>query len=378
MPTAAPRTAGKFRYALAACLGALALSACTTAANVSMAPTPATGARAPQGQPGISASGVRPVAQNQAVLDALTMRLNIRPYHTLAPQQARLQPTFADGAMEVMRQQGRPTAPPPGVSVRDISIQGATGPINAKVYTPDGARGPLPVIVYYHGGGWVLANSQVYDASTRALAREGQAVVLSVDYRLAPEAKFPAQHDDAFAAYRWALANAGRIGGDPRRVAIAGESAGGNLAVATAIAARDAGLQAPLHVLSIYPIAGSDTDTPSYRENANALPLGRALMNWFFFHTARTPADALDPRINLIAANLRGLPPTTIIAAQIDPLRSEGELLANRMRAAGVNVTRREFPRVTHEFFGADAVITEAQAAQRFAGERLRAAFSGR
>lgn len=101
-------------------------------------------------------------------------------------------------------------------------------------------------------------------------------------------------------------------------------------------------------------------------------------MSWFFYHTARTPADALDPRINLVAANLRGLPPTTIIAAQIDPLRSEGELLASRMRVAGVNVTRREFPRVTHEFFGADAVITEAQAAQRFAGERLSAAFAGR
>ena len=338
----------------------------------------AVGARGPEGQPGIPSSGVRPVGQNQAVLDALTKRLNLRPYHTLTPQQARLQPSFADGVMGVMRQQGRPTTPPPGVSVRDISVAGAVGPINAKVYTPDGARGPLPVIVYYHGGGWVLANSQVYDASTRALAREGQAIVVSVDYRLAPEAKFPAQHDDALAAYRWVIGHGGSIGGDPRRIVIAGESAGGNLAVATAIAARDAGLQAPLHILSIYPIAGSDLNTPSYQENSNALPLGRALMAWFFHHTARTPADAADPRINLVAANLRGLAPTTIIAAQIDPLRSEGELLATRMRAAGVNVTRREYSRVTHEFFGADAVIAEAQEAQRFAGERLRAAFAGR
>ncbi len=343
-----------------------------------MGAMPAMGARGPEGQPGIPSSGVRPVAQNQAVLDALTKRLNLRPYHTLTPQQARLQPSFADGVMDVMRQQGRPTTPPPGVSVRDISVPGAAGPINAKVYTPDGARGPLPVIVYYHGGGWVLANSQVYDSSTRALAREGQAVVVSVDYRLAPEAKFPAQHEDALAAYRWVIGNAGSIRGDPRRIVIAGESAGGNLAVATAIAARDAGLQAPLHILSIYPIAGSDLNTPSYQENSNALPLSRGLMAWFFHHTARTPADAADPRINLVAANLRGLAPTTIIAAQIDPLRSEGELLASRMRAAGVDVTRREFPRVTHEFFGADAVITEAQAAQRFAGERLRAAFAGK
>lgn len=259
-----------------------------------------------------------------------------------------------------------------------MSIQGAAGPINAKIYTPDGARGPLPVIVYYHGGGWVVANSQVYDASTRALAREAGAVVVSVDYRLAPEAKFPAQHDDALAAYRWALANAGAIGGDPRRMALAGESAGGNLAVATAIAARDAGLPAPRHILSIYPIAGTDLNTPSYIENANAAPLNRAAMSWFLFHTTRTPADAMDPRINLVTANLRGLAPTTIIAARIDPLRSEGALLTDRMRAAGVDVTRREFPAVTHEFFGGDAVIPAAQAAQRFAGERLRAAFAGR
>lgn len=381
MPFVAPRRA-RPSSVLAISLSALALSACATSANDEMGASPATGARAPQGQPGIPASGVRPVAQNQAVLDALTSPaprgLAIRPYHTLTPQQARLQPTFADGVGKVLEQQGRPTTPPPGVSVRDIRIQGAVGPINAKIYTPDGARGPLPVVVYYHGGGWVLANSQVYDSSTRALAREGQAVVVSVDYRLAPEARFPAQHDDALAAYRWVIGNAGSIGGDPRRLVLAGESAGGNLAVATAIAARDAGLQAPLHILSIYPIAGSDTNTPSYRENSNALPLGRALMSWFFFHTVRSPADATDPRINLVAADLRGLAPTTIIAAQIDPLRSEGVLLADRMRAAGVDVTRREFPGTTHEFFGADAVITEARTAQRFAGERLRAAFANR
>ncbi len=379
MPSAS-RT--RLRPFLAASLSLLTLAACSTASDDGMGSMPAMGASGPQGQPGIPSSGVRPTAQNQAVLDALTMpppgEAALRPYHTLTPQQARLQPSFADGVMRVMRQQGRPTTPPPGVSVRDISVAGAAGAINAKVYTPDGARGPLPVIVYYHGGGWVLANSQVYDASTRALAREGQAIVLSVDYRLAPEAKFPAQHDDALAAYRWAIANAGSIGGDPRRMVLAGESAGGNLAVATAVAARDAGLQAPLHILSIYPIAGSDLNTPSYQENANALPLGRALMAWFFNHTTSTPADAADPRINLVAANLRGLAPTTIIAAQIDPLRSEGALLADRMRAAGVDVTRREFPRVTHEFFGADAVITEAQVAQRFAGERLRATFAAR
>lgn len=372
----AARRSARFRAVILGACGALALSACTTAGDDGMGRmTPSSG---PEGQPGIPYSGVKPVAQNQAVLDAVSKRLMMRPYHTLMPQQARLQPSFADGVKDVLRQQGRSDAPPPGVSVRDISVQGAAGPINAKIYTPDGVRGPLPVIVYYHGGGWVVANSQVYDASTRALSREAKAVVVSVDYRLAPEAKFPAQHDDALAAYRWVIANAGAIGGDPRRIAIAGESAGGNLAVATAIAARDAGLQAPVHILSIYPIAGSDLNTPSYVENANAAPLNRAAMSWFLYHTIRTPADAMDPRINLVAANLKGLAPTTIIAAQIDPLRSEGSMLDDRLRAAGVNVMRREFPGVTHEFFGGDVVIPSAQAAQRFAGERLRAAFAKR
>lgn len=357
---------------LASGMAALAsLAGCSTAGGMDMA------GPAPQGQPGIPFSGAKPVAANQAVLDAL-MAQGLRPYHTLEPEEARRQPSFADGVKAVMQSRGMPAAPPPGVTARDISITGAAGPIHARVYRPDGIQGPLPVIVYFHGGGWVIADSNVYDSSTRALARDGRAVVISVDYRRAPEAKFPAQHDDSIAAYRWALANAASIGGDPRRIALAGESAGGNLAVATAIAARDQGLQMPVHVLSVYPIAGSDLNTPSYQENANAMPLNRAAMAWFLHHTKGRPADLMDPRINLVMANLRGLPPTTIIAAQIDPLRSEGLTLADRMRSAGVEIVRREFPGTTHEFFGADAVIPDAAAAQRFAGERLRAAFGRR
>ncbi len=358
------------RLALLAGAALLAVTGCAPMSRMS-------GASAPQGQPGIPFSGVRADPDNQAVIDAL-MALGLRPYHTLTPQQARQQPSFADGVREVLRRQGRPTAPPLGVSVRDIQVGGAAGNLHARLYMPAGARGSLPVIVYFHGGGWVIADSNVYDASARALAREGQAMVISVDYRRAPEAKFPAQHDDALASYRWALANAQRLGGDPRRMVLAGESAGGNLAVATAMAARDAGIQMPVHVVSVYPIAGSDLNTPSYQENANAMPLNRALMAWFLHHTTGTPADATDPRIDLVAANLRGLPPTTIVAAQIDPLRSEGMMLAERMRAAGVQVERQEFPGATHEFFGADAVIADARAAQQLVGQRLRAALSGR
>lgn len=351
------------------------LALATGAALLAFSPAVAQMSRMPQGQPGIPASGVKPVPANQAVLDALKAK-GARPVHTLEPAEARREPSFADGVKAVLQQQGRPTTPPPGVVATDITVRGAAGPLHARLYKPAAGGRNLPVILYFHGGGWVLASSAVYDSTPRALVRETGAMVISVDYRLAPEAKFPAQHDDALASWRWTLANAAANGGDVRRMAIAGESAGGNLAVATAIAARDAGLPLPRAILSVYPIAGGDLNTPSYQENANAMPLNRAGMAWFLYHTTNTPADATDPRINLVAANLRGLPPVTIVAAQIDPLRSDGQMLADRLRAAGVTVTRREYPGTTHEFFGADAVIPEAAQAQRFAGEQLRAAFA--
>jgi acetyl esterase/lipase len=231
--------------------------------------------------------------------------------------------------------------------------------------------------VYYHGGGWVIADSKVYAPSARALAREAQAIVVSVDYRRAPEAKFPAQHDDALAAYRWVAQNA-RSWVAIRRVSRWRGSAGGNLAVATAMQAVNSGLQKPLHVLSVYPIASNDLASESYRENANAMPLNRALMAWFFHHTLANPAQSADPRINLVAADLRGLPPVTIVAAQIDPLLTEGEQLAARLRQSSVPVERRVFPRVTHEFFGAAPLIPEAVEAQRYAGSRLREALRAR
>lgn len=304
------------------------LGGCTTMTNDMAMDTPAASggypaaSGEPDGQPGIAASGVAPVAANQAVLDALTRDLKLRPYHTLEPQFARQQPTFADGVTRAMTSHGMRMPPPTGYTERAIQVGGATGMLDAKMVTPTGVTGPLPVIVYFHGGGWVIANPEVYAASARALAKEAQAIVVSVDYRNAPEAKFPAQHDDALAAYRWVAANAASLGGDPTRLALAGESAGGNLAVATAMAVRAAGLTQPRHVLSIYPIAGTDLATESYRENANALPLNRALMAWFLHHTLSSPAQATDPRLNLHQADLSGLPPVTVVAAQIDPLKT--------------------------------------------------------
>ena len=199
--------------------------------------------------------------------------------------------------------------------------------------------------------------------------------MISVDYRLAPEHKFPAAHDDALAAYQWALANATSLNGDSLKVALAGEGAGGNLALATAIAARDQRLRAPVHVLAIYPIVGTDTTTASYSRNAFAKPLNRAMMSWFLGHTVRTAADLRDPRLNLVRANLAALPPVTIIAAEIDPLAIEARTLGDLLRLAGVEVERREWQNLTHQFFGMAAVLEGAREALAYTGDRLQASF---
>ncbi|MEJ5990339.1 alpha/beta hydrolase [Ramlibacter sp. PS3R-8] len=312
----------------------------------------------------------------QAVLDAHAA-LNPKPLASLTPEEARRQPTPADAVKMVLRQQGRSADPAvlvPGVRHVDRMIAGAAGPIPARVYTPAGS-GPFPVVVYYHGGGFVIADKEVYDGGARGLSKEANAVVVSIDYRRAPESKLPVQWNDALAAYRWTLGNAASIGGDPRRVALAGESAGGNLAVATAIAAREARLQMPVHVLSVYPIAQTQLDTPSYVQFQDAKPLNRPMMRWFLNQAARFPADLRDPHLDLVRAQLQGLPPVTIINAAIDPLLSDGAMLEAALQRAGVPVQRRVYEGVTHEFFGMAAVVQDAKAAQAFAGQRLREAF---
>jgi acetyl esterase/lipase len=318
----------------------------------------------------------RPDSQMQGVLDQLKA-LDPKPIPTLTAQEARKQPTPADAAKREMAKQGRSTAPDPAVASEDRSIHTPGGSLPVRIYTPKSGAGPWPVVVYYHGGGWVIADKEVYDGGARALSTMANAVVVSVDYRQGPEHKFPAAHDDAIATYRWVLENAASIKGDPRRVALAGESAGGGLAVATAIAVRDQKLQMPTAIVSVYPIAGTDTTTPSYVENANAKPLDRSTMSWFFEQYLRGPQDRADPRVNLVAANLQGLPPTTIINAQIDPLRSEGEQLAERLRAAGVSVQQKTWDGVTHEFFGMGMIVDKAIAAEQMAADALKKSFGG-
>ena len=329
--------------------------------------------------PAKAAASVRADADMQAVLDAHAA-LNPKPIEKLTPADARKQPTPADAVNAVLKKQGKSTDPAtlvPGIKSADRMIAGAAGQIPARVYTPAGA-GPFPVIVYFHGGGWVIGDKQVYDGGARGLAKQANAVVVSVDYRLSPESKFPAAWDDSLAAYKWALANAAAINGNPKKFAIAGESAGGNLALTTAIAARDAGVQAPLHVLAAYPVAQTSLTTESYQQHAMAKPLNKAMIEWFVGHLTTSPEDLKDPRLNVVAAKLQGLPPVTIINAQIDPLLSDGVQMEAALKAAGVPVERKLYEGVTHEFFGMAAVVKKAKDAQQYAGQRLKESFGQR
>ncbi len=320
-----------------------------------------------------TADSAVPNDQMQAVLAQLAA-LNPQPLPKLSAPAARKQPSAADAVKALLKKQGKSAAPEPVGRVVNRTIPGAGGPIPVRIYTPKG-DGPFPVVVYYHGGGWVIANLDTYDASARALTNQANAVVVSSHYRQGPEHKFPAAHQDAFTAYRWALQNAKSIKGDPAKVAVAGESAGGNLAAAVSMMARDSSVQRPVYQVLVYPIAGYDLNTPSYLENAQAKPLDKAGMAWFFENYLRSPADGKNPMIDLVHANVEGLPRTTVITAQIDPLRSEGQALAERLRQAGIEVDAKTYDGVAHEFFGMGPVLDDAKEAQEQAVNGLKKGF---
>lgn len=312
-------------------------------------------------------------SEMQAVIEKLAS-YGDKPIPQLTAAEARKNHTPTDAVMDLMREHNIPM---PVMKVdtmgKDIPVSG--GNIHIRVYTPQTGAGSYPVIVYYHGGGFVIANIDVYDASAKSLADQVGAVVVSVAYRLAPEHKFPTAHNDAFAAYQWVVKNAASIKGDPKKIAVAGESAGGNLAMNVAIKARDSKMMIPTAILAVYPVAGSDMATPSYTKNANAKPLDKAMMMWFVKNYLNNMAEAKDPRIDLMAANLRGLPPTTIITAEYDPLQSEGMHLADKLKANGVTVDSKNYDGVTHEFFGMGAIVPQAKDAMGYAVDQLKKAF---
>lgn len=314
--------------------------------------------------------------QLQEVLDKF-QKLSPLPIEKLEPETARQMPELKDAMACVIQDHAAKRLISgyiePVQSIEHILIPGSEEKFLIRVYKPYGS-GPRPVLLYFHGGGWVLGNLNSYDASCRALANAVDCLVVSVGYRQAPEHKYPAARDDAFSAYKWLLKNAATIGGDVHRIAVAGESAGANLATAVCLMAKDEGLRLPVHQTLIYPVTDRNLDTPSYVEYAYAKPLNREMMKWFFRHYFGDLQN--DPyAFPLQSENLAGMPPATVITAEIDPLASEGEAYAEKLKDNGVPVFFKCFEGVTHEFFGMKAVLQESREALRVVAENLADAF---
>lgn len=266
------------------------------------------------------------------------------------------------------RPEGEPVA-----RVEDRTIPGPAGEIPVRIYSPDATPGtPRPVLAWFHGGGWVIGNLDGADPACRMIANAAGCVVVSVDYRLAPEHKYPAAAEDCLAATDWVSANAGSLGADPTRLAVGGDSAGGNLAAVVTQLAKDMGGPAIKFQLLVYPVTDHGFGTSSYQENAEGYLLTKASMEWFWGHYLNHEGEGAHPKASpLRASDLSGLPPAWVITAEFDPLRDEGEAYAAALRAAGVKVEHKRYDGQIHGFF-ANAVIDDGIAAVKDAARALR------
>jgi acetyl esterase len=299
------------------------------------------------------------------------MQGTMRPLNEMSIPEAR-------AAIGLLAATGGP--PEPVARVDERTVPGPAGAIPVRVYTPDG-HDPFPVLVYFHGGGWVIGDLESHDPVCRYLANAVGCVVASVDYRLAPEHPYPAAAEDAYAATRWIADNAALLGGDPRRIAVGGDSAGGNLAAVVSLMARDRGGPRLVFQLLVYPATdapGAD-DHPSYRDNAEGYFLTGAMMHWFWSHYCGGKPDLADPYLcPNRAPDVAGLPPAFVITAEFDPLRDEGEAYAKRLRAAGVPAEAKRYPGMIHGFFSMGGIIAGARQATADAAAVLRSAFARR
>jgi acetyl esterase len=279
-------------------------------------------------------------------------------------------------------EQARALVPPPDVArVEDRTVPGPAGEIPVRIYWPlvDNPPAAFPLVVYFHGGGWVICDLDSHDNICRTLSNASGAVVVSVDYRLAPEHTYPAAADDAYAATAWAAKHASELGADATRTAVAGDSAGGNLAAVVALMARDKGTPALQHQLLIYPVTdispGHHDAHPSKKENGTGYFLTTDHMDWFREQYLPDGADGTDPYISpLLAADLSGLPPATVMTAEFDPLRDEGEAYGARLQDAGVAADIRRYDGVFHGFFSMSPLLPIAETANKDAAAALRQA----
>ncbi len=294
----------------------------------------------------------------QGVLDLLAS-LNAPELSDLTPEEAR----------------GLSLTPPPDVptavgNVTDRTIPGEAADIPVRIYAPDG-NATTGALVYFHGGGWVIGDLDSHDETCRKLCSNSGQTIVSVDYRLAPETRFPGAINDCFIATRWVADNAALLNVDPARLAVGGDSAGGNLAAACALMARDKGGPAIAFQLLIYPVTGNDFDTPSYLDNAEGYLLSRKAMQWFWDHYVPDAKGRSNPYAAPLEGELSGLPPALVMTAEYDPLRDEGEAYAAALRAAGCEAQVTRYAGLFHGFFGMYDAIAAARTAMQQATDAL-------
>jgi acetyl esterase len=289
-------------------------------------------------------------------------------FETLTPAQAR--EAYSAGRAVLQ------PPPAPVALVRDLTAPGPAGPIRLRLYRGPAGEGPLPALVYMHGGGWVIGDIDSHDGVCRALALAAGCAVVSVDYRLAPEHPFPAAVDDSAAAYAWVVEQAAALGIDPARIAVGGDSAGGNLAAVLAIMGRDGTLPAPCHQLLFYP--ATDLAMPRYpgAREMHGFPLSDVTMRWFGAHYMRSEADRMNWRASPArASSLVGVAPAFVLTAGHDPLFDEGQAYARRLEREGVRVLYVDFADQIHGFLTMGRIIAASGTAIAMAGAALRRAF---
>jgi acetyl esterase len=282
------------------------------------------------------------------------------PVHTMTGAQARA----------VIRSRFVPAAEPePVAEVRDQAIPGPGGDIPVRIYRPDGDGDTLPILVYAHGGGFVFCDLDSHDGLCRDIAKYVPAVVVSVAYRLAPEHRWPAAADDFYAATQWAAHNASSLGGDPDRIVVGGDSAGGNLAAVTALMARDRGGPSLAAQLLLYPVLAADFDTESYRLFGRGYYNPKPAMQWYWDQYVPSGADRAHPHAAPLNADLHGLPAAVVVIAGHDPLRDEALAYAAALEAAGVRVVRAQFDGAIHGFMSMPVLDIAQEARLRVCGE---------
>ncbi len=260
--------------------------------------------------------------------------------------------------------------------VENRNIPGPAGEIPVRIYTPEG-QAPFPALLMFHGGGWVIGELDVIDVPCRALANRAGCVVVSVDYRLAPEHRFPAAAEDSYAATKWVADNASELGIDADRIAVGGDSAGGNLAAVVAQMARDKGGPKLVYQVLIYPVIDAAMNTASYEENADGYLLTKEGMKWFYKHYTNDEVDPKDPRLSPIhAESFDNLPPAMVITGEFDPLRDEGKAYAEKLKAAGVAVEHNHYDGMIHGFFWLGGVMSQCPQAIDQISAALKGAFN--